>query len=372
MDLREHLLLRMRGEAVYRHAVIVGELDGQHFWVLTPHRFIEKFDFGDKRLNAAKIWDGVTLPASLRRTMVSLAKDSAGGDFKGSEIEWAVTFAASQPSTAAPGSRVKLATVAGVPRRRMSTKGPADLALRRKEVEALLHARIGATDLSAVTPQMLKDLEVAVSEAGAVHVKGKAEKAQEMLRGAVVRAVGWGAPRGVPARPPSPGKEDGDGLDSLDKLAAPDGSMWVINDLADKDFGKSVDLASGSIVLGDKAVARRPDGTFASACLVSVGDMPDSGSECLKKLKGFLGIADAAVLDGDDGRDLRTRLGLGAGKATGNGASASKVADAPDSGPFASSEDCRALWVVVDEHGERFKPWKEVTAECRTVLFSDG
>ena len=66
LDLREHLLLRMRGEAVYRHAVIVGELDGQHFWVLTPNRFIEKFDFGDKRLNAAKIWDGVTLPASLR------------------------------------------------------------------------------------------------------------------------------------------------------------------------------------------------------------------------------------------------------------------------------------------------------------------
>ena len=79
---RDHLLVRMRGEAAWRHGWGIDEGDGSFAWLLTPNRFLEKFSFlATYKISGMKVWDGVTLPPSVTKAPHKLARDSEMGDF---------------------------------------------------------------------------------------------------------------------------------------------------------------------------------------------------------------------------------------------------------------------------------------------------
>ncbi len=82
----EHLLLRMRGDGTWWHAVVVEPNDGVLVWVLTPNRYLEKFDFTAWGLCEAKMWDDVALPASVRGESTALATASARGVFTAGDL----------------------------------------------------------------------------------------------------------------------------------------------------------------------------------------------------------------------------------------------------------------------------------------------
>ena len=77
----EHVLIKKRGDVLYRHGVAVSDAWGTSHQVLTPSRVVELVDFTGKSLVGVKLWDGKSLPRSLRPPDATVARDSTLGYF---------------------------------------------------------------------------------------------------------------------------------------------------------------------------------------------------------------------------------------------------------------------------------------------------
>ena len=100
---RDHVLLRLRGDLLCRHAVVVSESTGTAQWILTPGRSIELFDFGSRQLVGAKLWSGKKLPASVTPGGAFRDVDSAKGAFTEGEITESIALAGRQDPSSAVG-----------------------------------------------------------------------------------------------------------------------------------------------------------------------------------------------------------------------------------------------------------------------------
>ena len=123
----------------------------------------------------------------------------------------------------------------------------------------------------------------------------------------------------------------------------------------------SWDLA---LVLGEYGVAKLVGGETVPVKRLDTSRIADYPKVCFAALKKSVG--DQATLGDAPGTsreaaDLRARMGDT--EAEGREKDA-EPADAPD--------DIRTLWVQRDEHGERFKTWRVVIAECRQANFTGG
>ena len=88
--------------------MVVDPGNGMWVWVLTPGRSVEKMALSGKNLIAVKIWDGLTLPASVLRKNAGLAVDTAKGDFTPAEITEAIRQVALVDPATAVGTRIHL------------------------------------------------------------------------------------------------------------------------------------------------------------------------------------------------------------------------------------------------------------------------
>ena len=378
----DHLLLKLRGEAVHRHAVVVrGVEGGDGFWVMTPARHIELLELSSSHVTAAKLWNGKDLPATVDAVSTKIDKDSPHGKFTAAEIRAGSDLAKAQPVDAPVGTRVKLPGYH--PTHRVSTKKSPVLpfsssALSRSAMSSLLEARVGKVDISGVADAKLVDLQKAIDEADKLFAGGRPVEAKRGLLLCLTSLRGWGKPADV-ARPAARTDLEGEPLAALDRLLPGEGYLWVVNDPLHADFGRSVDLQPGSVVLGAYGVSFRGDGDGVSVQRMELEKVVSFVNDALAKLKAITAdgaapkkLGEAARPAALDPRDLRARFDAGRPAAAvplaepAQGAPAAKP-DAP-----AAAEDARTLWVLQDDHGERFRTWRSFCRDAVSHSFGDG
>ncbi len=217
----DHLLLKLRGEAVHRHAVVVRGVEGRDgFWVMTPARHIELLELSSSQVTAAKLWNGKDLPYTVDAASTKIDKDSPHGKFTAAEIRAGSDLAKAQPADAPVGTRVKLPGYH--PTHRVSTKKSPVLPLAsstssRSSLSSLLEARVGKVDISSVADAKLVDLQKAIDEADKLFAGGRPEEAKRGLLLCLTSLRGWGKPADVP-RPGAHVNLEGDPLTALDRL----------------------------------------------------------------------------------------------------------------------------------------------------------
>ena len=148
---------------------------------------------------------------------------------------------------------------------------------------------------------------------------------------------------------------EGAGQKPAPQLDAPAGMVWVVTDvLADAvGFGAEARLPEGSVVVGNRALADDGRGKVTCYSLLRVGsavaeiddavrEMTDAGSPSTAA-KGQTGEAGVGGL-------LRDRLGA--------------PAEELQTGAVTHADE-RTLWIDMDEHGDRFKPWRVVVQETK-------
>ena len=179
---------------------------------------------------------------------------------------------------------------------------------------------------------------------------------------------------GGPAIQPDPRK-----LFSKEVLTPKEGCTWVCIDALRSDkysFGVAVDLAPGSVVRDDAGLFKVSDRDYVPVRQFDVGQTPFLQKRALNNL-GWLGVeeedGEAPKVAGQVAeqaniiRDLRERLAGSKPPAPGGGAGAASAGASPAKEP----DDIRTLSVDYDDHGERFKRWRDLAREVSSVKFPD-
>jgi hypothetical protein len=179
---------------------------------------------------------------------------------------------------------------------------------------------------------------------------------------------------GAPAGQPDPRK-----LFSKEVLTPMDGCAWVCIDALRSDkyaFGVTVELSPGSVVREGTGLFRVSDGDYVPVRQFDVGQTPGLPRRALNNL-GWLGVdegeaeapkvAEQVAEQANIIRDLRERLANGRPPAPGNGVGAVTAGG----GPAKEPDDIRTLSVDYDDHGERFKRWRDFAREVSSVKFPD-
>jgi hypothetical protein len=147
-------------------------------------------------------------------------------------------------------------------------------------------------------------------------------------------------------------------------------------------FGSTIDLAPGSVIRGESALACLGVNGWVACRRVLVSDAAHASDTLRRFLQPF---GDGAGGGGPDtprdsfpggqpggGVGLKADLEAMAGDGDGGGTGGSPAyspsgKDKPPSG----EDDVRTLSVEWDEHGERFKPWRTACREMSRHEFSD-
>ncbi len=391
--------MKKRGEVAYRHCVVVHNVPQGH-WVLTPGRSLELIALDCRTWAAAKVWDGITLPPTVDATSTKTDAKSPLGKFSEAEIVAAVALSALQPATAAVGDRCALPGAA--PARRHRTKGPcvptttvpavppladsaAPPAVDRTEITTLLTARLGHIVLADVKDFELPAIAVAVAKADTLFFGGKPDEARRLLSSAVSKARGWGlAPaaamplgantsQGLKLRAFPEGGEVDDGAPLTDSpsLEPGDGFAWVVVDPLHSDFGSSVDLQGGSLVHGNSGISVRADGSSVVVVKMTLEKVTSLAADAFARLKSIVGKSEEeaapAALEKDD---IRAKLGLG--PIDGDDEDDVLRSVGRKTGDATTPDDARTLWVICDDHGERFREWRSVVRSVRQANWADG
>ena len=167
---------------------------------------------------------------------------------------------------------------------------------------------------------------------------------------------------------PRPGPHDGDADDGpaidlgvgLDLSAGADWAWQVSESIVGQGgagypaFGTTIDLAEGSIIRDQVALAKLANGGWLACRRTRLSDVPFA----LENLQGFLfpdgpkapdAPREAKPFDEDGGETLPQEKGAAT----------------------AADEDVRTLSVTWDEHGERYKPWRDACREMSRHEFPD-
>ena len=205
-------------------------------------------------------------------------------------------------------------------------------------------------------------------------------------------ADGRSAP--APARgggPPLPGAHDGElvDLDEALDLSAGAAKCWQVVEVLAQDpvpilpaFGTTIDLAPGSVIRGDSALACLGVNGWIAWRRVLVSEAAHA-SDTLRRFPQPFG--DGAGCGGPDtprdtpaggqpsgGVGLKADLEELGGGGEGGGTGGSPADSPAGKGKHPSGEDdVRTLSVEWDEHGERFKPWRTACREMSRHEFSD-
>ena len=141
-----------------------------------------------------------------------------------------------------------------------------------------------------------------------------------------------------------------------------EGNVWVVCNPEEPDFGKSMDLGGQSHSLGEYGLADRANGNFVVVKrrpLITVPSLLSDSINCLQRLKGSGDVSGREVHSTDASPKGRERL-------------AEEPTVGEQAGESAEHEDVRTLWVSLDEHGHRWKEWKQVCREIQSHSFGDG
>ena len=150
-------------------------------------------------------------------------------------------------------------------------------------------------------------------------------------------------------------------------VATPFGEIWLCCEGGGEvEAGAEIDIKAGDWVIDGKHALIQRHGRRYRATLVKLVDVDAMAAELRQR--------EQRTPCGDVNREaLMDKLGHPGGTEAA-GADGRASAAAPASGPAADrdGEDARTLWVDFDEHGERYKTWRNVIKESYTVAHPDA
>ena len=172
------------------------------------------------------------------------------------------------------------------------------------------------------------------------------------------------------------------GVADADDLLAKEGFAWVCVDPFRSDkfsLGTTVDLSEGSVVRGNEGLFMLSPGEFLPVRQVTLASAPDMLRDAFNNLGRLAGVGEGGEPDTPHAtqaaiiKDLRVRLaGAIDGHSSVGGKDPLKESSAGVGGASAKEiEDIRTLSVDYDDHGERFKRWRDFAREVSFAKFPD-